>query len=1032
MTPRAGTPWIVFVVGLLCCAPGAGHADEPAFAVPPEGDEAPLDCWPMPGGSPSRSGSTATPLPRGRLERAWSYAPGQGVISGEPLVWKHLVVVPFDDGFEVLDLATGGVIVSKRRIAVKTTAVPVVGPGFVLSRTAPDRLEAFSIDATAKSARSFWTWKAPLPLTTGPIVRGRDVFVCASNSVFRVRVGEAAPVWATSRPTSAPDDPTASLRLEGEPTLLGDDLLVARERTRSSPERGVEVSADLVVLDARNGESLGESYLSVCPGSGGDAVPEATWITGRTRGEVFVVKAGMLSTGSGASMSTAMLPRTIASRRETRLLPLTEAPVRFRGQWVLSDRDARGAIELGLTVDPRSPEAQQDPLSGGPSLRRHVLSSAQHSPELLTIGVPVTTTREAVLAGPYAFDARTRDVLHELPVDVVFRTIPARNTLLAVEGSRRGQGTRLHAFRPRRAPFAGATVPWRPTTEPTVAGAPVVIPDLTVVHRDGTVKVGAVAWMPGADAISFPPAGPAPAVPGRPTPPKPKVPPPPETRWALADVALVSDASRRVRYAGAPDDAIAAMRRAAQAGLAEAWLALSGEAGRQGAILRARTCLTVAEANGAPDAEVWRVRADLDAAERKPRKPSASAEKALAAKEAALREKTVGTAWSWAEGIPADAPPVLVARLARLALAADPTHVGPTQWVRTRIPPGLEIGPTFVPLEWLDFLDALHTTRVDVLDVPPVAKGITNSQRHLGAARATWRKDAVAFESRRAVVITPVVRPGRIARCLATAELLVRTLEGIFEEHRKKRGETDPLVMFLYETKDEYLARSGDAGDLEWTLGHYSPGEGVSRLFVPDGDEEFALVTSVFAHELTHHWMDLCCPAFSDTERVQGAGSGPGYWVEEGFAEFIEEGQVDLEAGRCELESAVAPSIDVVANVAPGELLPWDELYGMDAAGFRRLDPKQAEIQAPMRWKIGWHRNLSRRNLFYHQGAATVRYLYFADGGLRRKALLEFVATFHSSKGQRDTLAKLLGTTYPELGARVVAWCREQQRRPGR
>ena len=1038
---RTAARWLCVAIALFLGRAPVAVAGEEAEERRVD-DEAPLDCWPMPDGCPSRSGASATPVPRGPLECAWTYQSKDGFIAGEPLVWKHLVVAPYDDGFDVLDLETGSVIVSKRRIAVKTTAVPVVGPGFVLARTAPDRLEAFSIDPVARAAKSIWSWKAPGPLTTEPIVRGRDVFVFSFEEAYRLRVGRPDPVWTSPAPEPPAGDTGGPSRVDGEPTLVADNLFVVTERTHATRDRGIETAVEILRIDAGTGSRAPPNFVSVSANLEGGASLASTRIVGRTYGEVFVVKHGLLATQRGAPTSTALLPTAYSPSEDARLLDLLVAPVRWRDRWILADRDEQGAPRLGLTVAPGSPETKDDPPHRGPSLRRYFFSDAEHSPHLVAAGVPVTATKDAIVVGPYAFDAETRDVLQELPVDVVFRTVPARNTLLTVEGDRPGHGSRLSAFRPRRAPTVVATIAWKPTPAPgAAADAPILTADLTVVRRDGTVRTGVVAWTPGADAISFPPPSPKPGAAKPPAPPPLPAPPskppgrkpaaPVDERWPLAEVALITDAGRHVLYAGDPDDAIAAMRRAAETAIAREWLAFATEAVKRGSYARARAALAEAEAHRAPDVDVWKALAELDAAERKPRKPAASDEKALDAKEVAVRTKSAGTVWSWAAGIPADAPPVLVARLARLALDADATTNGPSEWVRTRVPPGIETGAAFATRDWLEYLDALRTTPVRIVEVPPVQKNLSNSERHLGAARVTWRKDAVAFESRRAVVITPVVRPGRIARCLATAEFVVRALESIFEEYRKRRSETDPLVIYLYETKEEYLARSNSAAaeGLEWTLGHYSPSDGASRLFVPDGDAEFASVASTFAHELTHQWMDLSCPAFSDTERVQGAGLTPGYWIEEGFAEFIEEGHVDPEAGRYELDSPVAPSIDVVANVAGKDVIPWARLFEMDVRGFHRLDVKQAEVDVPMRWKVGYHRLLSERLLFYLQSAAAVRYLYFAEGGKHRRALLDFVAAFHANRAKADTLSTLLGVSYPDLGTKVTAWCREQQRR---
>ncbi len=1029
MKRRAAARWLCFAMLLRAGAPSATAAP---FDYADESEVAPLDCWPMPDGCPSRSGACRTTVPRGPLERAWTYEPKKGEITGEALVWKHLVVVPFADGFEVLDLVTGGVLASKRNIAKNTTTVPVMGPGFILARTAPDRLEAFSIDLGTKASKSIWSWKCPIgDITSNPIVWERDIYAFSGATAYRLRVGRPEPIWESKgrEPESvSADAPYEHRRVPepaGQPSIVGGRMFIVTERPVRVEGGRTSIWVELTQIETGTGYRFKPSFLSTSAQSRDGGYRGSGFITGRARAELFVLTNGGFLTAKDTDTTTALLPTDDSPPGDIRLLSLRGPPVRWKDRWVLLDVDEHKQPYLGITVDPKSEspsrKAKKEPADKGPNLARDVLSDATHSQHILAAGVPATSAGNAILVGPVVFDPDTRDVLHELPARAAFRTVPARGTILVVEGDEVGHGTRLVAFRAKRAPAGAATVVFRPTPP---AGAPtdaaIVSPSLTVVRRDGVVRTGAVAFVPGADTISFPPPSPKPGV----------RPPPalPDERWPLVDVALITDSGRHVLHAGDPDDAIAAMTRAAEAMIAREWFAFASEAWKKGAIARARVALSLAEAYGTPDADVWRSLVEIDAAEKRARKPTSSDEKALDAKEAAVRTKSAGTVWSWSEGIPADAPPVLVARLARLALDADPSTTGPSEWVRAHVPPGIETGASFATRDWLTFLDALRTTPVHLVDVPPVQKNLTNSQRHLGAARATWRKDVVAFECRRAVVITPVVSPGRIARCLATAELVCRALESIFEEYRRKRAETDPLVMYLYETKEEYLERSGGTGTLEWTLGHYSPSDGASRLFVPADDAEFASVAATFAHELTHHWMDLCCPAFSDAERVQGQGNRPGYWIEEGFAQFIEEGRADLGTGRYELESATAESVDIVANVGVQQIVPWSLLFEMNSAGFRRLDATKPQIDVPMRWKLGFRRRLTDMNLFYAQAGAATRYLYFAEGGKHRKALLEFVATFHANRAAADTLSKALGMSYLDLGAKVTAWCQELQR----
>jgi hypothetical protein len=76
---------------------------------------------------------------------------------------------------------------------------------------------------------------------------------------------------------------------------------------------------------------------------------------------------------------------------------------------------------------------------------------------------------------------------------------------------------------------------------------------------------------------------------------------------------------------------------------------------------------------------------------------------------------------------------------------------------------------------------------------------------------------------------------------------------------------------------------------LAWTAGHYDPGDQISRLYVPPGDDRFDGVLETLAHELTHHWLDTRMPPRAGVRRGHLGSGSPGYAFEEGFATFVEE-----------------------------------------------------------------------------------------------------------------------------------------------
>ena len=63
--------------------------------------------------------------------------------------------------------------------------------------------------------------------------------------------------------------------------------------------------------------------------------------------------------------------------------------------------------------------------------------------------------------------------------------------------------------------------------------------------------------------------------------------------------------------------------------------------------------------------------------------------------------------------------------------------------------------------------------------------------------------------------------------------------------------------------------------------------------------------------------------------------------------------------------------------------------------------------------------------LFYEQAAATCHFLYNADSGKQRGALLEFVRSYYTADEKGMNVANRLGMTPEELGAAVVQYAQE-------
>ena len=350
-------------------------------------------------------------------------------------------------------------------------------------------------------------------------------------------------------------------------------------------------------------------------------------------------------------------------------------------------------------------------------------------------------------------------------------------------------------------------------------------------------------------------------------------------------------------------------------------------------------------------------------------------------------------------------------------LAQRPDHapaVAATQGLVGELP-----GPFVRPRDWIAFLRSAEQVPIEFVDVDP---GGDREQLSLALARAQWRRDAIGVRSPHLFIVASARHPGGMARCLSVGELVCATLERIFGPPADGAGPR--LRIKLFDSREEYLAHSSDRGTdrhrLEWTGGHYSRADGESRMFLPSGDEAFSRVMSVFVHELTHHWIEELCPAIAGRKVPPArAAKQQGYWIVEGFASFVEQFTFDPAARSFASESRDSNCLDVVANAAPVQLLPWDRVLGASQLQAQAFDRRERAVVASS-WLLGSARSLSSINMFYYQSAAVCDFLYHGDHGSHRKALLEYLVRYYTG-GDRLDIEAAFGMDAAGLGQRTVA-----------
>jgi hypothetical protein len=655
------------------------------------------------------------------------------------------------------------------------------------------------------------------------------------------------------------------------------------------------------------------------------------------------------------------------------------------GLWITRTTDpARPYVQRGLDLAAPATASSAGwllQLDGEPPLLGALDTSSGRLGRLATatnhaafLGLPATACGDVAYLGARAFELSTGSILWERDIPTDRRSIPAGELLLVVEGGARvvalgARGSsRDRAYRSRELARTGR------------------LPRGVAVLRDGTVERGEVIL--GEDALVLPRSGS--------TPPR--------------RVLHVEDERGRLLFAASPREGARGVRLLVEAELADGYADLARKAVDSVGAETVRRLLVEARRLGADEGQLAHVERALEA--RRTELGSTRFEAHLAAREAELLERSAEVVWARVLALPDDVPPELLYGLLELMLEVALADPRPGEVVRALLPPRSVPRRGLDTREWLEFLR--HSRRVSVRAAASAQDG------PLARARAGWRADLVGFESPGLVVISPLDRPGALARCLATGEVVTRALESFFE------GAVQPapgkLVLHVHPDRRGYLATRGGRVSpvLAHSAGHYSPDERLSRIWIPEGSDGFDRALDTLVHELTHHWID--------TRRRRGdgaAGSGerPGFWIVEGIATMFEEFHYEPLSGTWTSLDPDAHSLDLVANAPAGALLEWDAFFRLNLERFEALSPTET-IDVPLSRALGRRGRVSRLSLFYHQAAAVCHFLHDGDGGRHRAALREYVLAWYGGRTRELDVQRAFGMTPDELGARALAWAR--------
>ncbi len=960
------------------------HAEAgPAAAAEDEGGVAPRFGWVTQGGNLARTAIVDVPAPEGPLAVGWT-ATLPGSTDREPVVSSGVAYVECETGKGQRTLCaisvSDGRLIAKRQFKTDAPLGTCVTGGLVVVQSGARTLAALRL----RGAAFIDVWSVDTGYQVYDfLAAGREVYVRHDGSLMRYDVGRKEPVW------SEPGTWRARLAIRG-------NELYALSYTKAG---------ECILRAVTRSTGAGMTSTSVGHHDGEIPPPGAPSYIAVFKEGVFVRHAMSVPMASGTQANASLVTRTTAGGGVTLatagVVPTRDDAIARGTGWVLAFADSSSTGLISYDVRKRSAE---------------LLADAGAHPEWLD-GLDRSTIARDVLMHPCGcYDLRSRLVRPLGPAAPARRLVPVRGGFLAVTRD-------------------GKLSKWQ---EPRAAGSQDVVPvaiggglgatarDARMLARDGTTHTGKMRAEADAIVVQAPPR---PASSGT-TPPSQPAGAPAEIRVLLREVLLVEDPSGKLLHAVAGDELLDALARISEDAATEALTKLLQEVfpTKDPAVLR--RLLPLATVRGVAQSSIEQTEARLKELSRPERSPKSEPE-TLAKVDARVREIeqiAAGSLASRLESLPPDAPRVVLYDLLRARLRGAPRDPAATERVRKLLPAGISPPEPFDALDWIDVVEAADHIPLKIIIPPPPSKpDMTIFERIVGTHTVKWRRDVVGIQAGDLLVITPLKRPGAIARCLSLGSLVCGTLGGFFKDGTKQRDFRFPITVLLCESMDEYVRVSGGdpnrPGFLAYTAGHYSPGDEETRTFLPDDDEGDQKMMEIFAHEITHHWMDLRCPYFTDSER-RSTVMTPGYWVVEGFASFIEERKFDLRSRT--MAARESEHLMRIAGVAPKDRLPWPVLFSMSHAHFYQLSPAPNLEVVPLN-RLGTTLLMSKMHLFYAQSAIASHYLFEAENGAYREKLMGYVAAYE--RGKTPTIEQAFGMTPAELGKRIDAWCAERTRR---
>lgn len=270
-----------------------------------------------------------------------------------------------------------------------------------------------------------------------------------------------------------------------------------------------------------------------------------------------------------------------------------------------------------------------------------------------------------------------------------------------------------------------------------------------------------------------------------------------------------------------------------------------------------------------------------------------------------------------------------------------------------------------------------------------------------------WTDGAtLCFRTTNVLLFIRDMDPAVCGKCLRLAEQTVRALQVFLNDGEPDvvTGDDSRLEIRIHKNRADYLAEEPARGKKAeaWTAGFYSPMENVSHFYVDhlkNGAADMVELTRVLTHEFTHHYMTSRWVTRIITARgAQPMPGGPGFWVVEGMAEFVQNQSHHMEERGPQFDDDNVLGNDVTAAARKAgiktRLLSMATFVDMKQGDFQTLSDDGLGMVKLSHAK-GVH-GCSERSLWYDQ-AGTLTYFFLQKKGPEmRKKFVRYVSDHYA------------------------------------